>query len=158
MAEAAVLGVLVSALAAWVVLIVLIGVAARRHRVPVGVATRTVRDTIRLLRSLAADREMPRSIRWRLGFALFYCCQPFNLIPDFIPVIGYADNIVVAAWALRSVISIAGSDVVEQRWPGSPEGLAILWGVLHLGSSLSVPSTLDTSPSAGRAVNPTGEL
>jgi len=62
MAEAAVLGVLISALAAWVVLIVLIGVAARRHRVPVGVAPRTVRDTIRLLRSLAADREMRQDL------------------------------------------------------------------------------------------------
>ena len=155
---AAALGVVFGALATWVVLIILVGSAARRHRVPVGVAARTVRDTIRLVRSLAADREMPRSIRWRLGFALVYCCQPFNLIPDFIPVVGYADNIVVAAWALRSVISIAGPDVVEQRWPGSPEGLAILWGVLRLGSSLSVPSTLDTSSQAGRAVSPTGEL
>ena len=47
-------------------------------------------------------------------------------MPDFLPVIGYADDVVVVAWALRSVVRRAGSAALERHWPGQPAGLAVV--------------------------------
>jgi hypothetical protein len=47
-------------------------------------------------------------------------------------VIGYADDAVVAAWILRSVVRRAGPEVIRARWPGSAAGLASLWRVARL--------------------------
>ena len=49
---------------------------------------------VRLLASLAKDRRVSRAVRWRLLVALVYNAQPINIIPDFVPVIGLADNVV----------------------------------------------------------------
>jgi uncharacterized membrane protein YkvA (DUF1232 family) len=46
------------------------------------------------------------------------------VVPDFIPVIGYADDAVVVALALRSVVRRAGPEAIERNWPGTPDGLA----------------------------------
>jgi uncharacterized membrane protein YkvA (DUF1232 family) len=48
------------------------------------------------------------------------------LIPDFVPVLGYADDAIIVALVLRSVSRSAGSDALAEHWPGTPEGLAAL--------------------------------
>lgn len=88
--------------------------------------------TLHLLGSLARDRNLPRSTRWRLAAAIVYAGQPFNLIPDWIPVIGYADNVAVIFWALRSVISKSGPQVVAAHWRGSRRSLHQLYKALRL--------------------------
>jgi len=52
---------------------------------------------------------------------------PLDIIPDFIPVIGYADDAIMVCAVLRSVVRRAGPDAVRRHWPGSPDGLAALW-------------------------------
>jgi uncharacterized membrane protein YkvA (DUF1232 family) len=47
-------------------------------------------------------------------------------VPDFLPVIGYADDVVVVAWALRSVVRRAGAAALERHWPGQPAGLTVV--------------------------------
>jgi uncharacterized membrane protein YkvA (DUF1232 family) len=79
-----------------------------------------------------SDPEIPRSVRTRIWIAIAYNIQPINLIPDFIPVIGFADNIVVTAWALRSAVRKAGTDVVARHWPGTEEQFALLLQVARL--------------------------
>jgi uncharacterized membrane protein YkvA (DUF1232 family) len=51
---------------------------------------------------------------------------PFDLVPDFIPVLGYADDVIVVAIALRSVVRHAGPAALERHWSGSPQGLGIV--------------------------------
>jgi uncharacterized membrane protein YkvA (DUF1232 family) len=92
-------------------------------------------DVIRLLRRLAADPATARGVRWRLLVAVVYNVQPINLIPDFIPVIGFVDNVVVIGWALRSAIHSAGSEAVARHWPGTPQELAVLYRVARLGTA-----------------------
>ena len=76
-----------------------------------------------LLRRLAADPQLPRGVRVRLLLMLLYLILPIDLVPDFIPVLGYADDAIVVAAALRSVARRAGPDALDKHWPGTPEGL-----------------------------------
>ena len=89
-------------------------------------ALRLLPDLIRLLRRLAADPNVPRGVRVRAFLLLAYLLSPIDLIPDFVPVLGYADDIIIVAIALRSVTRRAGQDAVERHWPGTPQGLQVI--------------------------------
>jgi len=83
-------------------------------------------DVLRLLRRLIADETVPAGVRVRLALLLFYLILPFDLVPDFVPVIGWADDAIIVAVVLRSTIRRAGSDALARHWPGTPAGLAVL--------------------------------
>jgi uncharacterized membrane protein YkvA (DUF1232 family) len=87
---------------------------------------RMLPDLIRLLKRLAADPALPRGVRIRLWLLLAYLLLPVDLIPDFIPVIGYADDAIIVALALRSVIRRAGPQAIEHHWPGTGDGLTAI--------------------------------
>lgn len=86
-------------------------------------ALRLVPDVIRLTRRLARDLSLPRGLRVRLWLLLAYLLSPLDLIPDFIPVIGYADDAIIVLLVLRSVLRVAGADAIRSHWPGTPEHL-----------------------------------
>jgi len=109
----------------WLVLLLLLW-RARPGEGGAREALRLLPDVVRLVRRLAADRELPRGVRVRLGLLLVYLLSPFDLVPDFLPVIGYADDVVVVAWALRAVVRRAGPEALERHWPGTPAGLAVV--------------------------------
>ncbi|WP_370410414.1 YkvA family protein [Streptomyces fradiae] len=101
-------------------------------------AIRLLPDLIRLLRRLAADKTLPRGVRIRLGALMVYLALPIDLIPDFLPVIGYADDAIIVAFTLRSVVRRAGIDAVRAHWPGTDDGftaLARLTGLLRAGDT-----------------------
>ena len=86
-------------------------------------AMRLLPDLVRMLRRLAGDDQLPRGVRVRLWLLLGYLAFPIDLVPDVIPVIGYADDAVIVALALRSVTRVAGAAALDRHWPGTPEGL-----------------------------------
>jgi uncharacterized membrane protein YkvA (DUF1232 family) len=110
----------------WLVLVVALLIAARRgpDEVTVRSVLRLLPDVVRLVRRLATDPTLPRGVRWRLWLLLGYLLLPLDLVPDFLPVIGYADDAIVIALVLRSVTRAAGAEALERHWPGTPEGLA----------------------------------
>ena len=57
-----------------------------------------------------------------LWLLLAYLASPIDLVPDFVPVLGYADDAIVAAVALRRVVRIAGSEAIDHRWTGTATG------------------------------------
>jgi uncharacterized membrane protein YkvA (DUF1232 family) len=127
---------------------ILLAVAIARARPSGGIEGGTARllpDVIRLLRNLARDPTLPRSVRWKLGIALIYNVQPVNLIPDFVPLLGVVDNLVITAWALRSALKAAGPDAVARHWTGTADGLAVLVRLVHL----------DPAPQRHRPTGPT---
>src|ERR1044072_392781 len=67
-------------------------------------ALRLLPDVLRLIRRLAADKTLPRGVRIRLALLLAYLALPFDLVPDVIPVLGYADDAIVVAMVLRGVV------------------------------------------------------
>ena len=70
------------------------------------------------------DPDLPRLIRIELVAVLAFMASPIDLIPDVIPVIGMADDVILVALVLRSVTRIAGPAALTKHWPGTPEGLA----------------------------------
>ncbi len=108
--------------------LVLVGVlAAGRPRGPLlKEALRLLPDLLRLLRRLAADRNLPWTVRVRIVLLMVYLALPIDLIPDFIPVLGYADDAIIVTLVLRSVVRRAGLDTVRRHWPGTDDGFAAL--------------------------------
>jgi len=89
-------------------------------------------DLVRLLVGLSRDRRVAWPVRWRLLVAAAYNVQPINLIPDFVPVVGLADNVVVAAWAVRGAIRRSGPEVVLSHWHGNPASFAVVCRLCRL--------------------------
>jgi uncharacterized membrane protein YkvA (DUF1232 family) len=112
----------------WLTLAVLLYRASRRDDDPATLrdAARLGPDVVRLVRRLAMDPQLPRGVRWRLTALLVYLVSPVDLIPDFIPVIGFADDAVILALTLRSVVRVAGGEALDRHWPGAPHGLTVL--------------------------------
>src|SRR5204863_9477110 len=100
-------------------------------------ALRLLPDLLRLLRRLARDRSVPRAARVRLWLLLGYLAVPIDLVPDFIPVVGYADDAIIVAAVLRSVVRHAGVQALERHWPGTRDGLAALYRLTGLGPTRS---------------------
>ena len=95
-------------------------------------AARLLPDLARLVRDLARDRSIPWRVRARVWFLLAWLASPIDLIPDIIPVIGFADDLIVAYLVLRSVARAAGNEKIAQHWHGGPEGLVALERLLRI--------------------------
>lgn len=115
------IGVAAAVVLAWLVLVVVLLIARPRGGL-LREAVRVLPDVLRLVRRLAADKSLPRGIRIRLGLLLVYLAVPIDLIPDVIPVLGYADDAIIVTAVLRSVVRRAGLDAVRARWPGTDDG------------------------------------
>jgi uncharacterized membrane protein YkvA (DUF1232 family) len=115
----------------WLVVVAVL-IAARPDGDSIREAVRLLPDTLRLIKRLATDRTIPFGTRLPIYLLLVYLASPIDLIPDFIPVIGYADDAVVTSVVLRWLIRRAGAGKVTEHWPGTPEGLARLQRLLRL--------------------------
>jgi uncharacterized membrane protein YkvA (DUF1232 family) len=79
---------------------------------------------LRLLGGLIIDRRVALFDKLLLAAAIAYTIMPFDLIPDFIPVIGLADDVFLLTLAVRRLVSNAGMKVVLDHWTGAPEELS----------------------------------
>jgi uncharacterized membrane protein YkvA (DUF1232 family) len=119
------IGVAGALLLAWLALLIAL-LVVKPDKGRLKEALRLLPDLLRLLRRLAVDRTLPRGVRIRLGLLLAYLAMPFDLIPDFIPVLGYADDAIIVIAVLRSIVRRAGLDAVRRHWPGTDDGFAAL--------------------------------
>lgn len=85
-----------------------------------------VPDCLVLVRRLLADERVPRRRKLVLVGVLAYLAMPFDLVPDFIPVAGQLDDVVLVALALRSVLRSGGPGLLREHWPGPRRSLDAL--------------------------------
>ena len=118
-------GVLGGLLLCWLVLMAVLWRSCP-DELRLGELLRLLPDVLRLLHRLARDDTLPRGVRVRLWLLLAYLAMPIDLVPDVVPVLGHADDAIVVALVLRSVVRHAGAAAIDRHWPGTPEGLAAL--------------------------------
>ena len=117
------IGITAALLLTWLALVVVLLVTRPRGSL-LREALRLLPDVLRLVRRLAADKALPGGVRIRLSLLLAYLAIPIDPIPDFIPVLGYADDAILVTIVLRSVVRRAGLDAVRAHWPGTDDGFA----------------------------------
>ncbi len=111
--------------ASWLLLAVLAA------RLPDGVAKDLagfLPDCVTMLRKLRRDRRLPRRAKLAIAFAALWAISPIDLIPEFLPVIGPLDDIVVVALTLRYVGRQVPREVIFEAWPGNPSLINRLLG------------------------------
>jgi uncharacterized membrane protein YkvA (DUF1232 family) len=89
-------------------------------------ALRLLPDILRLVRRLLADPRTTRPQRAALIGLMIWIASPIDLLPEFLPVIGPLDDLVIAALVLRRVARKVGGARLRELWPGPPEGFALL--------------------------------
>ena len=97
---------------------------------PLREAIAVVPDVARLVRALLADPATPLGARVALLSLIAWLANPIDVVPEFVPVLGPLDDIVVAVLVLRYVRRRIGADEFRRRWPGSKDGYALLVSVL----------------------------
>jgi uncharacterized membrane protein YkvA (DUF1232 family) len=123
------LGIVGALVVLWVVLLALfLGLRPR------GAAVREilgiVPDVLRLLRSVIGDRSAPLDVRLVLIGLVAWIVSPIDLIPEFIPVLGPMDDVVVAIVAMRYMRRRVGVEDLRRRWAGADAGFALLLRVI----------------------------
>ena len=114
------------------ILLVLVLVATGRRTHARELAT-SVPNLIRLFKGLAGDPRVPRGSKWWLVVALAWFAWPIDLLPEFLPVIGPIDDLVVAALVLRHLLKRAGPEVISEHWSGGENGLRLILRVAGAG-------------------------
>ena len=87
---------------------------------------RFVPDCIGLVKRLLADPRVPRRHKLLLGALVGYLALPFDLVPDFIPVVGQADDALAVVLVLRAVLRGSGSELLREHWRGPERSLALV--------------------------------
>jgi uncharacterized membrane protein YkvA (DUF1232 family) len=93
---------------------------------PASELLRILPDTLRLLRAVIGDSTAPMDVRIVLVGLSVWLVSPIDLIPEFIPVIGPIDDLVVAIAALRYARRRMGLGGLRARWPGTDAGFAVV--------------------------------
>lgn len=112
-------------LVSWVVLVLL------ARTLPPGLArdlAAFIPDCLTTVRRLRKDPRVPRRAKVAVLLAGLWVASPIDLIPEFLPVIGPLDDVVVVALALRYAARQVPSDVLLSAWPGEPRLIRRLIG------------------------------
>ena len=83
-------------------------------------------DCIVLLSRLLRDDRVPRRRKLLLAGLVGYLALPFDLVPDFIPVAGQLDDVIVVAFVLRRFLRSGGDELVREHWPGPERSLRLV--------------------------------
>ncbi|HET6847586.1 MAG TPA: DUF1232 domain-containing protein [Gaiellales bacterium] len=97
-----------------------------RPRTDLREAVRILPDLLLMLGAIAQDESLPWTIRLRLWLVLFYLAVPIDIVPDVFPVIGWADDAILVAWVVRSVVRRSGTEALARNWRGSADGLDVV--------------------------------
>ena len=107
--------------AVWLLaVIVLVSVGRRSQARELAVL---IPNLVSLFRGLLHDPRVSRGSKGWIWFALAWCLSPIDLIPEFIPVAGPLDDVILAGLVLRHVLRRTDREVVAAHWRGEPSTL-----------------------------------
>lgn len=75
-------------------------------------------DCVILFKRLLSDPKVPRSRKWMLVLLIGYLSLPFDIVPDFIPIAGQLDDVVVVVLVLRAILQSISEEDIRRNWPG----------------------------------------
>ncbi len=114
--------------ALWTIFVAFLVVVGRREEARA--IAGFIPDCLVLAGRLLADARVTRRRKLLLLALLGYLALPFDLVPDFVPVAGQLDDVLVTAFVLRGFIRAGGEPLIREHWPGPELSLGL---ILRLG-------------------------
>jgi uncharacterized membrane protein YkvA (DUF1232 family) len=111
--------------ASWAALVVL---ARRLPPGPLRELARFIPDCLTTIGRLRSDPRVPRRAKVAVVLAGLWLASPIDLLPEFLPVIGPLDDVVVVALAVRYAARQVPRELLLDAWPGDPRLLERLLG------------------------------
>jgi uncharacterized membrane protein YkvA (DUF1232 family) len=88
-------------------------------------------DCIVLVSRLAREPRVPRRRKLLLLGLVAYLSLPFDLVPDFLPVAGQLDDVIIVALVLRHFVAAGGEPLIRELWPGPERSLSLVLSLTH---------------------------
>lgn len=114
--------------------------SARRSRTALIELARLIPLCLALLRDIMRDPNVPRRAKVAPAIVVAYLAIPFDLVPDFIPVLGYLDDALIVAWVIRYLIKATGQERLQTHWKGDPHTLERIIRLLRIPPAPSSPT------------------
>jgi len=132
------LGAVGAILVLWAIAVAALVVAGRRSdaRALAGF----IPDCLVLMRRLLADPRVSRRRKLLLVGLVGYLVLPFDLVPDFIPIAGQFDDVIVVGLVLRSLVRADGGELVREHWPGPRRSLELVVRAAGVAPLRATPS------------------
>jgi uncharacterized membrane protein YkvA (DUF1232 family) len=116
-------------IAVWLLALLILVIVGRKQQARELAAA--IPNLLILFRGLLRDPRVPRGSKIWLVIAVIWIASPIDLVPEFIPVLGPADDVIVAALVLRHVLRRADRSVLAEHWRGDPATLDRIVGSPH---------------------------
>lgn len=87
----------------------------KRNDTAAAVLSLSWRGRWRLLRRIMRDRRVPLCAKLIIPALVLYLLSPIDIVPDFIPVIGYLDDLVVLALAVWAFSRLTRASIVMEH-------------------------------------------
>ena len=93
-------------------------------------------NLVKLVYRLMRDTRIPLKSKAILGAILGYMVVPIDVVPDFIPVVGQVDDVLLLSYGIRHIIEVAGADIVLEHWDGSQDVLELVSSITGFAANL----------------------
>lgn len=74
---------------------------------------KSIKQDILVVWLIAKDHRTPKFIKFLALMTAAYALSPIDLIPDFIPILGYLDDIILVPLGLLLVIKLTPKNIIE---------------------------------------------
>src|SRR5687767_10841508 len=85
-------------------------------------------DIMRLLWKVVRDKRVPVLVRGSLIAMAAYLALPFDVVPDWLPVLGQVDDVVVLTVGVRTILRQVPEPVLREHWTGERRILEAVLG------------------------------